>query len=97
MGLTVEQLEIEILSLPNEARAKLAQGLLRRLEAIADVELKNVLKALMLWRGKKQQTRNIANINMTRQEALEDLLWLSHNAGSRRGERVWTREELYET
>jgi len=92
MALTVEQLEFEILNLTIEARTQLAQGLLRSLEA--DVELKNIFKALMLWRSEKPQ--NVTNNrNKARQQALEDLLWLSHHANSRRGDRVWTREELH--
>jgi len=93
MALTVEQLEFEILNLTIEARTQLAQRLLRSLETATDIELKNIFKALMLWRSEKPQ--NVTNNrNKTRQQALEDLLWLSHHANSRRGDRVLTREKF---
>jgi hypothetical protein len=34
--------------------------------------------------------------SLKQREALADLLWLSQTVESRRGERSWTREELYE-
>ena len=68
MALTVEQLEIEILNLSNEARTKLAQRLLQRLDAIADdIELKKVLSALIKWR---KPATNPASIN--RHKALDE-------------------------
>jgi len=61
MALTVEQLEIEILNLSNEARTKLVQRLLGRLDAIADIEL--VLSTLMKWR---KPATNPCSINRNR-------------------------------
>jgi hypothetical protein len=43
-----------------------------------------------------QNTSYHADVNALRRDAIEDLLLLSHNACSRRGDRVWTREELHE-
>ncbi len=42
-----------------------------------------------------QKTPEHVGISATRKNAIEDLLQLSHNACSRRGDQVWARDELH--
>jgi hypothetical protein len=50
----------------------------------------------LLSQSLAENTSYHADVSARRRDAIEDLLLLSHNAGSRRGDRVWTRDELHE-